>query len=99
MHNNEALNPLREDLTKDLQFEGDKYVNMEGENHSTAAEGTLKKDDKHKNTENTFIGNEEKAADNTVGSAKKNEQEAKENATHETTLEEDEALEPDKISG
>ncbi len=54
MPNEKELNPQHEHLTKDMQFAGDEYENMEGENHSTAAEGTLKEEDKNQNTANTF---------------------------------------------
>ncbi len=41
MPNENDKTPQQEDLTKDMQFPGDEYVNMEGESRSTATEGAL----------------------------------------------------------
>jgi hypothetical protein len=81
-----------DDLSKDMIFEGDEYMNKEGNSQSTASEGTLKKVDENQQQaerQDTFKGNEEDSTDNAVG---QNEQAPTEDRTQRTSLEEDEKV-------
>ncbi len=79
-----------DDLSKDMIFEGDEYMNKEGNSQSTASEGELIKVDENRQQAektDTFKGNEEDSLDNAVG---QNEESENPDRTKRTTLEEDE---------
>ncbi len=86
MPNETEHQPLREDLDKDMQIPGDEYVNMEGENRSTAAEGTLKTIEQD--------GNQQKNIPEEI----KKDSPAPPDGTKRTSLAEDESMDKDAVS-
>ena len=86
MPNDNEYQPVREDLDKDMEIPGDEYPNMEGENRSTAAEGTLISIEDDENQE-------QKMPEEVKGNSP-----APPDETKKTSLEEDESLDRDEVS-
>ncbi|TDH27989.1 hypothetical protein EXU57_05875 [Segetibacter sp. 3557_3] len=86
MPNDNEHQPLREDLDKDMQIPGDEYLNMEGDNRSTAAEGSLKTIEQDKNQEKN------------IPEEIKKDSPAPPDETKRTSLAEDESMEKDAAS-
>lgn len=82
------------DESKDMQFEGDEYKNMEGETRSTAAEGTLKTTDENTQQQEVFKGNEEDSKDNDV--EKTETDTTTDDPTYRPSLEEDESMDKEQ---
>jgi hypothetical protein len=100
MQTNEPGNNTTDDQSKDLNEPGSEYRNQEGENHSTASEGTLKNEetDEHKKSMGTgtkYKAGEEQDLDDLVHK----QAERKGDKTATTSLDEDESIHKEHTDG